>query len=188
MTTYKRRLIPIVDKQFQFKYTFAIMAIAAVISTVLGWFLLDAYRELNSMIEISSEIGDQLNSDDARRVFFMVVGFLGAEVVILGVVGLMITHRVVGPVFVMQRHLQTLKEGRYPTFRPLRSGDEFRAAFETFSDVVRELRERDRAEAAQLSEAIAAGRAVGLGEPHLSALQGMVDARNARVGSGESVS
>ena len=40
MNRSKRRLIPIVDRGFQFKYTGIIMGVAAVISTVLGWFLL----------------------------------------------------------------------------------------------------------------------------------------------------
>ena len=68
---YKRRLIPIVDRAFQFKYTGIILLVAAVTSTVLGFFLLKAYREMNEVIQLAGmapEIGEKLDADDTRRV------------------------------------------------------------------------------------------------------------------------
>ena len=179
MATHKRRLIPIVDRGFQFKYTAIIMGVAALVSTILGYFLLDAYTEMNSMIEISDEIGQQLNADDARRVFIMVVGFLGAEVIVLGVLGLVITHRVCGPIFVLARHLNTIREGSYPAVRPLRSGDEFRACFDVFAETVETLRDRDDAEIKTLEAALASENITG---DHRAALEKMVAERKERVG------
>lgn len=176
----KRRLIPIVDRRFQFKYTALIMGVAAVVSTALGYFLLDAYRELNSMIEISSAIGQQLNSEDAEQVFALVVGFLGAEVLILGVLGLLITHKVVGPVFVLHRHFATLADGSYPSIRGLRKGDEFMPAFEAFSDAVNRLREQDEADLATLRELQSA--AGNLSAEQTKKLEAMIAARNERLG------
>lgn len=180
MATNKRRLIPIVDRGFQFKYTGLIVLVAAIVSTALGYFLLDAYMQLNSMIEVSEAIGDRLNSDDARRVFGLVIGFLGAEVLLLGIAGLLITHRVVGPVFVLQRHLVTLVEGKYPTMRPLRANDEFKETFEALSETVQMLKERDDREARELKDILEAARAKGLEGPHVDTLQRLVDEREAR--------
>lgn len=181
MATYKRRLIPIVDRRFQFKYTGIIMLVAAVVSTALGYLLLDAYQQMNAMLEISEAIGDRLNSDDARRVFYIVVGFLGAEVVFLGVLGLLITHRVCGPIFVLHRHLCTIVDGRYPTLRPLRSGDEFRPAFEAFSTAVSMLKDRDQKELHELRFILEAARAKGLADDQVTALSRMVEEREARL-------
>src|SRR5690349_2096296 len=117
MAQYKRRLIPIVDRRFQFKYTAIIVAIAAVVSTVLGYFLLKSYLEMNEVIDLASlspEVNDKLNSDDARFVFQLTLGFLVLEVLGLGVMGLLITHRVCGPIFVLTRHLGTMLDGKYP--------------------------------------------------------------------------
>lgn len=183
MATNKRRLIPIVDRRFQFKYTGIIFLVAAIVSTALGYFLLDAYMQLNSMIEVSEAIGDRLNTEDAQRVFALVVGFLVAEVLLLGVAGLLITHRVVGPVFVLHRHLATLTEGTYPTLRPLRANDEFKSTFEAFSETLQMLKDRDEREAKELADVLASARDKGVDGAHLDTLQRLIDEREARLRS-----
>lgn len=178
---HKRRLIPIVDRRFQFKYTGLIVLIAAVVSTLLGWLLLRAYQEMNSIIQISAEIGERLNADDARFVFQLSIGFLVAEVFVLGVMGILITHRVCGPVFVLHRHLNTLLEGAYPTLRGLRAGDEFKDMFESFGEVVDLLKKRDQEEHDRLKAVLDSARRGGLAESDLRALQELVDERAQRL-------
>ena len=185
MAQYKRRLIPIVDRRFQFKYTAIIVAIAAVVSTVLGFFLLDSYLTMNEVIDLASlspEVNDKLNNDDARKVFVITIMFLVLEVVGLGVTGLLITHRVCGPVFVLTRHLSTMLEGKHPNPRPLRQGDEFRETFETFTAVVDAMKKRDADEIEKLKSAIAAAKAKGVAEVDVAPLQVLIDERVARLG------
>jgi hypothetical protein len=185
MAGNKRRLIPIVDRSFQYKYTGLIFGVAAVVSAILGFFLLSAYREMNDLMDVSAAIGDKLNADDAQRVFTMVVGFLVAEVLLLGVAGLLITHRVAGPVFVFHRHLATLLDGEYPTIRPLRANDEFKSTFQTFSDVVGMFRERDEKEIGDLEAVLAAAQEKGLSEEHLATLGRLVEERRGRSGNAD---
>jgi len=181
MKKYKRRLIPIVDRKFQFKYTAIIVAVAAVISCILGLLLLSAYREMNAIIEVSSAIGETLDADDARRVFYIVISFLIGEVAILGVLGLLITHRVAGPLFVFHRHLKTMKDGQYPKLRPLRPGDEFGEAFRTLSELIVDMKERDREEANALTKTIAAAEQGTLSQGEIDLLTVMVKARRDRL-------
>jgi hypothetical protein len=178
---YKRRLIPIVDRRFQFKYTGLIFGVAAVVSMVLGYFLLSAYKELNDMVEVSAAIGEQLDDDSARNVFLLVVGFLTAEVFAIGIAGLLVTHRVCGPVFVLHRHVATLLEGQYPNLRPLRQGDEFVSTFEAFKQTVQMFRDRDEREADELKAVLAAAKDKGVDDDHLATLQRLVDERAARI-------
>jgi hypothetical protein len=183
---YKRRLIPIVDRAFQFKYTAIILLVAALTSTVLGFFLLDAYHEMNEVIglaAISPEIGEKLDADDATRVFTIIVLSLVGEVVILGVLGLIITHRVCGPIFVITRHLGTMLDGRYPALRPLRAGDEFAPMFELFKQLVDKQRDRDAAELSKLHKAMAAVRDKGVDDETVAILQTLIDERSARLGA-----
>lgn len=185
MAQYKRRLIPIVDRRFQFKYTAIIVAIAAVVSTVLGYFLLESYLTMNEVIDLASlspEVNDKLNNDDARKVFVITLVFLVLEVVGLGVMGLLITHRVCGPVFVLTRHLSTMLEGKYPNPRPLRQGDEFRETFETFTAVIDAMKKRDIDEIEKLKAAIAAAKAKGVADGDIAPLQVLIDERTARSG------
>lgn len=181
---YKRRLIPIVDRAFQFKYTGIILLVAAMTSTVLGFFLLKAYREMNEVIGIASispDIGDRLNADDATKVFQIIIACLIGEVVVLGALGLVITSRVCGPIFVITRHFGTMLDNKYPSLRPLRSGDEFAPMFELFKQLVDKQRDRDAAEITRIGAALAAARAKGVDAETLQLLQTLVDERAARI-------
>lgn len=181
---YKRRLIPIVDRAFQFKYTAAILLVAALTSTVLGFFLLKAYREMNEVIglaAISPEIGEKLNADDAKQVFRIIVFSLVGEVLVLGVLGLIITHRVAGPVMVLTKHFATMVDGNYPSLRPLRGGDEFAPMFETFKRLVDKQRDRDAVEISRLNKVVAAARSKGVDDETIATLQALIDERTARI-------
>ncbi len=181
---YKRRLIPIVDRAFQFKYTGIILLVAAVTSTVLGFFLLKAYQEMNEVIGIASispEIGERLNADDAKKVFMIIIACLVGEVFILGALGLMITHRVCGPIFVITRHFGTMLDNKYPALRPLRAGDEFAPMFELFKQLVDKQRDRDAAEITRLGAALVAARAKGVDAEVLQVMQTLIDERATRI-------
>lgn len=182
MAQYKRRLIPIVDRRFQFKYTAIIVAIAAAVSAVLGYFLLESYLTMNAVIDLASEVNDKLNKDDTRKVFGITLVFLVLEVVGLGIMGLLITHRVCGPVVVLTRDMETVLEGKHPAPRVLRQNDEFRETFEIFTAVVDGMRQRDKDEMATIAAAIAAARAKGVAEADVAPLQALVDQRAARCG------
>ena len=181
---YKRRLIPIVDRAFQFKYTGIILLVAALTSTVLGFFLLKAYREMNEVIQLAGmapEVGAKLDADDTRSVFSITALCLVGEVIILGVLGLLITHRVCGPIFVITRHLTTMSEGKHPFLRPLRQGDEFASLFEAFGKVIDGAKNRDRDEAEKLRTVLAAARAKGLAETDVNVLTTLIAEREARL-------
>ncbi len=183
---YKRRLIPIVDRAFQFKYTGIILLVAAVTSTALGFFLLKAYREMNEVIQLAGmapEIGDKLNADDSKKVFTIIVAALVGEVAILGVMGLLITHRVCGPIFVITRHLGTMVSGKYPQLRPLRQGDEFAPMFEVFKQLIDKQRDRDLAEAERLGAVLEEAKSKGVDQGTLDVLKGLIDERTARTGA-----
>ena len=184
---YKRRLIPIVDRQFQFKYTAIIVGIAAAISLVLGYFLWKSYMEMNEVIDLASlspEVNDKLNSDDARFVFTITLAFLVAEVAVLGVMGLLITHRVCGPIFVLQRHMDTISSGTYPSMRPLRAGDEFHEAFNSFSRMIENLRKRDDDDLARLRAVLAVAKQAGVPAGEQQTLEKLIAEREGRVAGG----
>jgi hypothetical protein len=184
----KRRSIPVVDKAFQYKYTAIIISIAVVVSTVLGYLLLRGYLEMNRIMDLamqSPEMGDKLTGEDALSVFYISLAFLVFEVLALGVMGLIITHRVCGPVFVIQRHLTVMLDGKYPRPRPLRRGDEFRETFKVFTAVVELLKKRDADEVETLNQAIAAARQKGVPESDIGPLEQLVAERRLRARSEE---
>jgi len=182
----KRRSIPVVNKAFQYKYTAIIVSIVAVVSAVLGYLLLQSYVEMNRIMDLalaSPEISDKVHADDAQRVFYISLAFLVFEVLAVGVMGLIITHRVCGPVFVIQRHLTTMLDGKYPRTRPIRQGDEFRETYNVFAAVVESLKKRDADEVEKLNQAIAAARQKGVPESDVALLEQLVAERRGRARS-----
>jgi signal transduction histidine kinase len=83
------------------------------------------------------------------------VGALGMAGV-LALFGLLLTHRVAGPIHVMGLYIATLAAGRYPRMRPLRKKDELRGFFDRLSEAVDRIREREAEEVRLLSEVITA--------------------------------
>jgi hypothetical protein len=182
----KRRSIPIVDKEFQYKYTAIIVAVVVVVSAVLGYLLLHGYWEMNRIMDLameSSEFSDKVNRDDALRVFYIALLFLVFEVFAISILALIITHRVCGPVTVIQRHLMTMLDGRYPPARPLRHGDEFQKAFDAFTAVLESLKQRDAEEVEKLNQVIAAAKQKGVPEADVALLEQLVAERRVRAGS-----
>ncbi len=156
----KRRAIPIIDARFQWKYTLIITALGAGITAVMGAFLYRAHADNTRLLELDGELQAQVVRGDLVFLLYLIV-----LVVVMGLAlafwGLVVTHRVSGPLYVIARYLGELAEGRYPDMRPLRKHDELQDFFATFEDAVTALRSRDGAALADIDAALASARAAG---------------------------
>ncbi|MCU0685050.1 MAG: methyl-accepting chemotaxis protein [Polyangiaceae bacterium] len=76
----------------------------------------------------------------------LLVAGLAALVLFIGVVGIVITHKVAGPIFKMKRQLREVGDGSLRRPGKLRRGDELVDFFEAFEDMVDRLRTRQKAE------------------------------------------
>lgn len=61
----------------------------------------------------------------------------------LGLYGILLTHRVAGPIRVLGHYMTVFARGRYPIFRPLRKSDELKFLFEEFQRAVEALRAKE---------------------------------------------
>ena len=75
-------------------------------------------------------------------------------VVGVGLIGIVVTHKIAGPVFKMKRHLREVADGHLIIPSGLRKGDELVDFFETFNKMVKSLRARQEREIALLDAAI----------------------------------
>ncbi len=98
---------------------------------------------------------------------------------------IVLTHRIVGPVFRLKRMIREVMEGRLvPPSYGLRPGDELKDLFELFSAMIGALRERERVMAERLSKVGAAaesGQLTPEARAELAAVRADVEAR---LGSG----
>ena len=96
---------------------------------------------------------------------------------VLSLVGLLVTHRVAGPMRVLRAQLRRLAEGAFPRWRPLRSHDELRDIFGEFHATVDALRRREHEELSALESALA----TGAGSEARATLDGLAAAKRARL-------
>lgn len=99
-----------------------------------------------------------------RMTLYALIGFLGGFIVLVAIGAIVITHRIVGPLFRIKRMAREVAGG---TIRPpsygLRPGDELQDVFEVMALMVKELRERTEADLRAV-EAAAGGDPAALGK------------------------
>src|SRR5437870_4799121 len=112
---YHRRSY-LIDRPFQLKYTLMLMAIGGGLSVLFGYMMYDAHVQTTQVLEIDAALKPLVQNADRRLVFFF-LGIAGLMIASLGLVGVMMTHRVSGPIYVMSHYMAALAEGRYPRMR-----------------------------------------------------------------------
>jgi hypothetical protein len=139
----------LLNPRFQLKYTAMIVGIASTISIVLGMYLMSMLRENSRMLKLEGEFDEVLQgqlADADAHVIWALVGAFVLFIVVLAVMSVVVTHHMAGPIFVVQRHIREMGEGRLPRVRALRKGDEFVELLDTLSTAVQAIAERTRLE------------------------------------------
>lgn len=92
-----------------------------------------------------------------QTMFIALFGVLALLAVAMGLMGIVVTHKVAGPIFKMTRQIQTIGDGDWSMPAPLRKGDELAAFFGAFESMVKSLRKQREHEIALLDEAMKKG-------------------------------
>jgi len=138
--SFKRRTY-LLDRDFQLKYSLMLALVGAGSIALFGALAYAVHR---------SEPG----GGGGTLLWLTAVGTLGMGAV-FALFGVVLTHRVAGPVHVMNLHLAALASGRYPRLRQLRKNDELRRFFDRFADAVERIRARESDEAQVLDHVLA---------------------------------
>jgi hypothetical protein len=162
----------LVDRGFQLKYALLMAAAGLAVAGVFGLWLHQAHVQATVLLAPDPETrGLVERSDRLLLAAFAVIAVLLAAA--LGLLGVVITHRVAGPVFVMGHYLEVLAQGRFPRMRTLRRSDELKLFFRTFIDAVDHMKAREARHAAVLEDAVQRMRAAA---PRAPDLQPAIDA------------
>jgi hypothetical protein len=186
----------LLDAPFQLKYTGYLIGVALVISIVLGVFL---WRTSNKVVDESNKISDVVKmsikndpiygdnpelmksftdssaeSDNRvlqqqRAMLGSVVGGLTLLCVLIGLLGIYITHKVAGPVYKMKMLLKQVGQGKLNFPRGgLRKGDELQHFFDAFLKMADDLKARQRNEVELLEAGIASAKSSGASDEALA--------------------
>lgn len=165
--TVRGRRRYLVDRGFQLKYALLMAAAGLVVAAVFGLWLHQVHAQATALLSPDPEVRALVEKSDR----LLLAAFAGIALLLaaaLGLLGVVITHRVAGPVFVMGHYLSVLAEGRFPRMRTLRRSDELKAFFRTFIQSVELMKVREARHAMVLEDAVARMRAAATRAPELA--------------------
>jgi hypothetical protein len=162
----------LVDRGFQLKYALFMAGAGLLVAGIFGLWLHQEHAQATALLAQDPETIALIQRSDR----LLLAAFAGISLLLaaaLGLLGVVITHRVAGPVFVMGHYLSILAEGRFPRMRTLRRSDELKAFFKIFIDAVEAMKVREARHAAVLEEAVQRMRAA---QPHAPELGPAIEA------------
>jgi nitrogen fixation/metabolism regulation signal transduction histidine kinase len=110
---------------------------------------------------------------DRRNLQLLLGGAGVALVILLSLMGIVITHRIVGPVHKMKRLLRKVSTGQLVVSERLRKGDELEELFETFLQMTYSLRALQNARVATLDATMRQAQATNASEEVLDGLRAL---------------
>lgn len=176
----------LLDRRFQLKYTSMVVGVTLVVASLLGAV---AYSESKGQTEalqiqlaaqpdLDPQVAAQLDAFGKQRDRQMLMGILagiGLLTLALGLTGIVITHKIIGPAYRIRKLLATVAKGHLRVDGALRRGDELQDVFGAFNDMVNSLRARQAEEISQLDAALTNARASGVPESDLEPFRSLRD-------------
>lgn len=164
----RHRRTYLVDRGFQLRYAVLLAGAGAALALLCGLWLHQAHAQATELLPLDAEARSIVERTE-RELLLALIGITALLTLALGVLGVVITHRVAGPVLVLGRYLEAFAAGRYPRVRALRRGDELQRLFGVFARGVEALRAREQAHADLLEDAAGRVRAALPKAPELAA-------------------
>ena len=162
----RQRRVYLVDRAFQLKYTLLLVATGLAVALAFGLWIWQAHLQISDLVAVDPAIRPLIEASD-RNLAVVFVGIALLMAGALGLVGILVTHRVAGPIFVMGHYMSVLAQGRYPRMRTLRHRDELKGFFQNFLEAVVTLKRREAEHAAVLEDAVERMRAASSRAPEL---------------------
>lgn len=180
----------LLDTRFQLKYTGMVVGVTLLVATVLGYLAYQQSRGQTEMMQIDAMTADnpetaafimQQAEDYDRNMLLAIAGGICALVISLGITGILVTHRVVGPAYKLKRLFQDVSGGHLRVYGKLRQGDELWDVFVEFEKMIEKLRQNQRDEIAQLQSIIDRAKDATQTDTVVSELEGLRDRMQAEI-------
>jgi hypothetical protein len=157
----------LVDRRFQLKYALLLALAGVLLSLVFGFWLHQAHVQALQLLPADAETRAVVERAD-RELLTAFAAIAALMAIALGLLGVVVTHRVAGPIFVMGHYMTVLSQGRFPRMRTLRRGDELKRFFQVFIGAVDAMKVREARHAALLEDAVERIRAAVPAVPELA--------------------
>ena len=140
---YKFRIKKLVNSALQLKMISAFLFLSCI-SALFQVVLLN--RSIMSLSSLMESDGDILLAELPSLLFSNLVLTLGVLLPMMLLVGILITHRIAGPIYRFERHFESIARGDEPGVCRIREGDELHELCELINEAVETLKEQREAE------------------------------------------
>jgi nitrogen fixation/metabolism regulation signal transduction histidine kinase len=165
----------LLDVGMQLRYTAFIIAVAVLLTGVLGYKVYQATQVSSRIVMMTiqadpaagAELRAQFQAND-RIVLYGMAGFGVVLVLSIAAAGIWLTHKVAGPIHNIATTCGHIRDDQLPpVLRQLRRGDELQSFYSQFAEMYAALRTRTVTDIATLDRAIAAIEAQTARSPEL---------------------
>jgi methyl-accepting chemotaxis protein len=167
---YRRRMRNyLLDVGLQLRYTMTIVIVAVFLTAGLGFKMYQATRDISKVIELSGmadptvagELQGQFASSD-KWVLWGIIGFGVVLVISISAVGILITHKVAGPLFKITSFFARVRDNRLGVIpAKLRKGDELQDFYSSFREMHQALRAKVQEDVRVLGDTLSALESAG---------------------------
>ena len=141
---------------FQWKYTVAVVLGVFLVSAFIGIELFGVlYQQARARVLYQPTVN---GAEIRTAILLSTLAFALLPAVGFGVWAMFVTHRICGPLEVMEHCLNELKRGRFPKHRSLRKRDEFKDFHDVLWGAIRALEVGKRSELAALANVLQTAR------------------------------
>ena len=176
----------LLDRRFQLKYTGMVLLVTVAVAGVLGYVAYDFSRgqtqaftmQLAAQPDLDPAIAsdlEQLAKQEDRRVRNAIVLGVLAMTLALGITGIIVTHRVVGPAYRLRRLFEHVGEGHLEVTTGIRKGDELQDLYHSFAEMIESLREQRSEEIERLEDTLIKMEAAGVQSAYVTELRAVLD-------------
>lgn len=176
----------LLDRRFQLKYTGMVLLVTVSVASGLGFM---AYRfsqrqteALTAQIAAQPDLDAQTASDleefakqEDRAIRNAIIAGVLFLTLVLGLTGIVVTHRVVGPTYRMKRLFAHVGEGRFELSTGIRKGDELQELYHSFAEMVESLRDQRSEEIEQLEQTLIKMEAAGVQSAYITELRAVLE-------------
>lgn len=175
--------------RFQMRFALTFIVLSALHTTISALVVYQMVGGPQSGLDLAAVMSRLTSLEPgAVRSFSMLLMLWIASYAVLYFIIIVSTHRVAGPIAVMQRNLDSLLAGEYPRFRPLRRHDELKDFFEQLQKLAERLRANEAEESKVLQQIWDCLQAPGAKDPAAAALlRKLIEAKQRGLGGSRGV-
>ena len=184
--TQRRMRNYLIDRRFQLKYTGMVLLVTVTVAGGLGYLAYGFSRgqteALTAQIMAQPDLAADTASDleefaqqEDRKIRNAIFAGVLLLTLALGLMGIIVTHRVVGPAYRMRRLFEHVGEGKFEVTTGIRKGDELQELFHSFADMVESLRDQRAEEIEQLEETLIKMESAGVQSAYITELRAVLE-------------